>query len=181
MKKNSITEDSYSDLKELDRLVSQELEIFRQHHRKNPQASNKIKHNQRDEDNVIVQKDWKRDAANDKNPVSPKKFTNVDDFENFNPEQKYTHDLGENQQLDQASQTELFTDEEIEFIAHSITWLGSRKNKDLIINRIWDQLTESDPEKFYSVESEAHSETEDSSAEAPQNETNTQDSEESEG
>lgn len=179
MKKNSITEDSYSDLKELDRLVSQEFEIFRQHHRKNPQTSNKIKSNQTDENNVIVQKDWKRDNANDKNPISPEKFTHLDDFENFNPEQKYTQDLVGNQELDQASQTELFTDEEIKFIEHSITWLGSRKNKDLIINRIWDQLTESDPEKFYSAESGADLETENSATEIPQNENHTQDSEES--
>jgi hypothetical protein len=52
------------------------------------------------------------------------------------------------------STADLFTKEEQDFIQRSTDWLAERENKDMIISRIWEQLTESVPESFYSAQHE---------------------------
>ncbi|GBC60422.1 hypothetical protein DENIS_1374 [Desulfonema ishimotonii] len=49
----------------------------------------------------------------------------------------------------------LFSEEEERFIRETAEWLRPRENKDIIISRIWEMLTGSEPQRFYSPETEA--------------------------
>ncbi len=167
MKKNFTHDDSYTDLKELDRLVTQELDVLQQRGRKTTRVKKTQKQKPRRTDNVIYKEGWQKDNPTYKNPLPPQEPPFPDNLENLQGEQEDVLKPIEDQQSGQTPQTELFTEEELDFIERSTAWLESRENKDLIISRIWEQLTESVPESFYSVKSEGHSETEDSYAEAP--------------
>lgn len=47
----------------------------------------------------------------------------------------------------------LFSEDEEKFINNTVEWLKSRDNKDAIISRIWDTITELESESFYSPDS----------------------------
>ena len=51
-------------------------------------------------------------------------------------------------------QDELFDESEERFISASVSYLRAKDNKDAIISRIWNRLTESEPDAFYSPEEE---------------------------
>jgi hypothetical protein len=182
VKKNLTHDDSYTDLKELDRLVTQELDVLQQQSRKTTRVKKTQKQKPRHADNVIFKEGWQKDKPNYKSPLPPQQSPFPDNIENLQDEQEDVLKPVDDQQSGQTSQTELFTEEELDFIERSTAWLESRENKDLIISRIWEQLTESVPESFYSVKSEGHPETEDSYTEAQHNEDNPEtDSPESSG
>ena len=49
---------------------------------------------------------------------------------------------------------DLFDADEEKFIANVVKWLAPRENKDVIISRIWNLLTEAAPDSFYAPEPE---------------------------
>ncbi len=51
-----------------------------------------------------------------------------------------------------AQATTLFSAEEEAFVTRAVGFLARRDNADIILNRIWEQLTEADPEGFFRPE-----------------------------
>lgn len=172
MKKIPTVDDSYMDLKELDRLVTQELDVFQLQSRKTGQIKKPRKRKPYRSDNVIFQEAWQKNNPPYKNSPPPEEPDFIDDTGDFDNTQREILEPIDNEQTEQPLKTALFSEEELDFIERSTAWLESRKNKDLIINQIWEQLTESVPENFYSVESGARSEAENFNIEAPNSEEN---------
>lgn len=172
MKKIPTVNDSYMDLKELDRLVTQELDVLQQKSRKASQIKKLRKYQPRRSDNVIFQEAWQKNNPPYKNSPPPEEPDFIDDTGDFDNTQREILETSDNEQTEQPLKTALFSEEELDFIERSAAWLESRRNKDLIINQIWERLTESTPENFYSVKSETRSETETSNTETPNNEEN---------
>ena len=55
----------------------------------------------------------------------------------------------------------LFDEEEERFISGAVDFLKSRDNKDVIISRIWNHITEAEPDAFYSPETDEEQATDD--------------------
>jgi len=51
-----------------------------------------------------------------------------------------------------SNEEDLFDADEEKFIANVVKWLAPRENKDVIISRIWNLLTEAAPDSFYAPE-----------------------------
>lgn len=54
--------------------------------------------------------------------------------------------------------SELLNEEEEKFVSNVVEWLRAKNNKDAIMDRIWNLLTDSKPESFYSPVSEEEQE-----------------------
>lgn len=159
MKEIPTVDDSYMDLKELDRLVTQELDVLQQKTRKTSQIKKPRKHKPHRSDNVIFQEAWHKSNPPYKNPPASEEPDFIDNAEDFdNTQQEFLEPI-DSQQSEQPLKTALFSAEELDFIERSAAWLEPRKNKDLIMNQIWEQLTETVPENFYSVKPETRSDT----------------------
>ena len=100
-------------------------------------------------------------------PADDLSYENATDFQQSNiPNHSEKHEDGQEDvieavdphQSDQKPEVELFTEMELAFITRTSDWLKPRENKDLIMNRIWEQLTDTVPESFYSVETEDYPE-----------------------
>ena len=63
-------------------------------------------------------------------------------------------ELAEEEQ-DELSAPRLFTPEEEAFMHRAVGFLSGRENGDVILGHIWEQLTESHPERFYMPEHES--------------------------
>jgi hypothetical protein len=63
-------------------------------------------------------------------------------------------------QQGESSEDHVFTLEERTFIERAVKWLEPRKNKDLVVSRIWALLTDSDPEDFFQPNDEQQPRTE---------------------
>ncbi len=150
MKKNAVHNDTYIDLEELDRLVTQEISALQQKNRRVTLVKKHQKHKQQFSENVISQEDSTVGPCYDNAPHSQE--SQVDDsLANFKDDQEGVIEPVDSHQSEQSYQTELFTEAEQTFIARTAAWLEPRQNKDLIMNKIWEQLTDAVPESFYSV------------------------------
>lgn len=152
MKKN-INTASDNDLNELDRLVTQEIDALQQNNGKKIRTRKAQKRKVAPSDNVIFREGWPRESES----TEQKELVREDhETDKINDLQDYglQNDPAfiEDSQTALESAAELFTEEEQDFIQRSTDWLAARENKDMIMSRIWDQLTESVPESFYSVQ-----------------------------
>ena len=158
MNRTSNHENSHADFTELDRLVTQEINIFKQQGKKRTQTSEQQNQHSKCLDNIIPKDGRAKDISNNKESFCPQEPFFSDDIDGLKVEKDEMIISADGQQSEELSETELFSGEELAFIERSTTWLEPRENKDLIISRIWDHLTETTPENFYSVHSESQSE-----------------------
>lgn len=151
--KNSIDILSDNDLNELDRLVTQEIDALQRNNVKKTRVRKGQKRKPAASDNVAFRDGWQSDEneLTEQEEAAPEQHEAkiMDELQGDGLE----HDPAfiEDTQATFASAEELFTEEEQDFIQRSIDWLVARENKDLIMSSIWEQLTESVPESFYSV------------------------------
>lgn len=61
-------------------------------------------------------------------------------------------DLSDVEEDEHGAAASLFSPEEEAFITRAVGFLAQRDNADMILNRIWEQLTEADPEGFFRPE-----------------------------
>ena len=158
MNRTSNHENSHADFTELDRLVTQEINVFKQQGKKRTQERELQNHHSKCSENVISKDDWAKDISHNKESFRPQEPFFSDDLEGLEVEKDEVIISADNQQLEKSSGTEFFSEEELAFIERSTVWLESRENKDLIISQIWDQLTETTPDSFYSANPEDQSE-----------------------
>ncbi len=161
--KNTINKTSDNDLNELDRLVYQEIDALQRNHGKQITGRRKAKKRKAaPTDNVIYRDGWKLNenefAEQEENPANEHEANKLDETQL--DEQEYDSALIDDPQPALASADELFTEKEQDFIQRSADWLANRENKDLIINKIWDQLTQSVPDSFYSAKQQAETNSE---------------------
>ncbi len=147
-------ENSHADFTELDRLVTQEINIFNRQGKKRPQTRNQLNRHSECPDNVVPKGDWSKDIPDNKASLHQQEPFFSDDLDSLEVEKDETIISSDNLHSEKSPEIELFSEEELAFIERSTVWLESRENKDLIISRIWDQLTETTPESFYSVHPE---------------------------
>lgn len=164
MKKNiDIASESDDHLNELDRLVTQEIDALQLKNRKKDRMKSAQKRKSLGSDNVIFREGWpKHNESPEQNEFVLEEYE-TDKVNDGSQGDQLENDAAfvEDSNTDLATTTELFSEEELDFIQRATDWLATRENKDMIISRIWEQLTESVPESFYSVQQESSSETED--------------------
>ena len=166
MKKNAVHDDAYTDLEELDRLVTQQINVLQQKNKRITLVKKHQKHKQQFSDSVIPQEDSTDAPCYDNAPHFQESHVD-DNLENFKDDQENVIEPVDPHQSEQSYQTELFTEAEQTFIARTTAWLEPRENKDLLMNQIWEQLTDAVPESFYSVKPDNDSGAEVSNTKAP--------------
>lgn len=73
-------------------------------------------------------------------------------------------------EVDVNTENDLFDESEEKFISAAVTYLRAKENKDSIISRIWNQLTEAEPDAFYTPDEEdSDKESDDGDGENPSN------------
>jgi hypothetical protein len=77
-------------------------------------------------------------------PPAEEKFTG----EAFD-EQAVLADNTEEEEPQEESSVELLSPEEQAFVSRAVGFLSNRGNADMILTRVWEQLTEADPEAFF--------------------------------
>ena len=158
MNRTSSLENSHADFTELDRLVTQEINILKQQGKKHHHIKDKQNNDVRRSGSVISKDDRAKNIPSTKASLHQQEPFFPDDLDSLDVEKDGAIISDDNQQLGKTSETEFFSEDELAFIERSTAWLESRENKDLIISRIWDQLTEITPENFYSADLEHSSE-----------------------
>ena len=157
--KNTIDTTSDNDLNELDRLVTQEIDALQRNSGKKTRVRKVQKSKTAPSDNVIFRDGWrlKENELTEHEESAPEQHETSMMHELQGDELEHEPAFIEDTQAALESAAELFTEEEQDFIQRSIDWLAARENKDMIISRIWDQLTETVPESFYSVQQQEES------------------------
>lgn len=157
MKNDQTKDDCNTELSVLDRLVTHEINSLQHKAGKKKRVRSVQKNKPRRSENVIFKDRWLDDVREESNTTKSQEINGSDDYDDtdVNEFDGQMVQVGD-QQLDSAPNTELFTEEEQDFIQQTTDWLGSRANKDLIVSRIWDLVTESVPESFYSVKDAAN-------------------------
>ncbi len=174
MKKNISPAEAYTDLDELDQLVTQEINVLQKKNRRTTLVRKHQKTKPLFSDNVVLQEDLSADDISYENAMDSQQSDLPNHSEKYEDDQEDVIEPDDPHQFEQKPEVELFTEMELAFITRTSDWLKPRENKDLIMNRIWEQLTDTIPESFYSVETEDHPEIEtshieeDSGANAPE-------------